>query len=475
MKAWGLTLRLFLYMLPGLMEPTINQLPGSRTEIKFFVSPEEAKPYIEETVREMSENRPIPGFRPGKAPYDEIKKVVGEMEIWQYALEKIVRAWFVKTVLQNNIETVGSPEVAVDQLVPGQEIRFTCTVGIMPKLQKLEEVSEPFVEVKEKEVKDTEVQAAIEDLRKMRREEVIKVGAGTKEDLMALDMEMKKDGVALEGGTAKNYRVYLYEDHYIPKFTEQLLGLKKGDKKTFTLPFPESHYQKAYAGKDVDFEIDVKDVYEVKLPEVNDDFAKSLGVESAEKLRSLIKKNLDMENRHHAMEAAEIELLETLVKKSSFTEVPELLINDEVRRMFGELSADIENRGGRIEDYLSSMKKTADQIKLDMIPQAISRIQTALFIREIAKKNNIEVKQEELDAEIDRLISIAPDKETKERVSSVEYRDYVGTVMRNRKTLEFLKEKGIKNYIEIAKKLHEDEPAHEHEHVHGPECEHDHE
>lgn len=467
-----MTLSLFLSTVPGLMEPTINQLPGSRTEIKFFVSPEEAKSYIDEVVRELSENRPIPGFRPGKAPYEEIKKAVGEMEIWQHALEKIVRAWFVKTVLQNNIETVGSPEVAVDQLVPGQEIKFTCTVAVMPKIQKLEEVSESFVEIKEKEVKDSEVQAAIQDLRKMRREEVIKAGESTRDDMLSIDLEMKKDGVVLEGGVARDYRIHLNEDHYIPKFADQLLGLKKGDKKTFTLPFPESHYQKAYAGKDVDFSVDVKDVYEIKLPEINDEFAKGLGVESEQKLRELIKKNLIQENSHRAMEAAEIELLETLVKKSSFTEIPELLTKDEVRRMFEELRADIENRGGRIEDYLSSMKKSADQIKLDMVPQAMSRIQTALFIRETAKKNNIEIPQEELDAEIDRLISISPDKETKDRVSSVEYRDYVGTVMRNRKTLEFLKEKGIKNYAEVTKKIKEESGA---GHVHGPECNHDHE
>jgi len=468
------------------MDPIITRLPGSKAEMKFTVSVAEAQPYVDKAAEDISAKRTIPGFRPGKAPYAEIKKAVGEMAIWEAALEAVVRSWFVKTVLQQEMETVGSPEIAVDQLAPGQDMKFTCTVALMPKIQKAEACDKAFVEPNIKEAKDEDVEKAIEDIRKMRHEEVVTEQAATKDHMVIVDLVMKKDNVILEGGTAKDYRVYLAEEHYIPKFSEQLLGLKRGDQRTFVLQFPKEHYQKLYAGKDVDFEVNVKDVYEIKLPEVTDEFAKSLGVENAQALRDLLKKNMRTENERHAMEKAEIELLETLVSKSSFTETPEILIKEEARRMVEELKRDVENRRGRMEDYLSSIKKNMDQLRLDFIPQAIKRVQTSLYIRHTAKENKLEVTDAELDAEIDRLLEAAKDqnKDVRDQIASPEYRDYVQTVMRNRKALEFLKEKGIKDYRQIMDKFRqEEEEAHQgHDqpgaqapegHIHGPDCHHE--
>ena len=453
------------------MDTIINELPGSKVELKFTVSVEEAQPYLDKAVEELGAQKAIPGFRPGKAPYEEIKKAVGEMTIWQHALEKIVRAKYVSTVLEKKFDTIGSPEVAVDQLTPGQEMKFSCTVSVMPKLTNAEELKDAFVEMKVKEVKDSDIEGAIAELQKMRRQEVVSEDPAKSDGMVLVDLEMKKDGVLLEGGQAKDYKIYLNENHYIPKLTEQLVGLKKGDNKTFKLPFPEDHYQKIYAGKDIDFEVNVKEVYEIKLPEVNDEFAKSLGVESVQALKDLLQKNISIEHERKAMEVAEIELLETLVDKSNFTEVPELLIKEEIRRMYAELQNDIERQGGRMDDYLSGIKKTADELRLDMVPQAIKRVQTAVYIKHVATENKIDVPDTEIDQEIDRLLTMAPDKESKERLASPEYRDYVYAMMRNRKTLEFLKDKGIKDYKQALEKFaKQDEGS---GHVHGPDCNHE--
>ena len=462
------------------MEIIFNELPGSKVELKFTVAPAEAKPYIDKVVEEISIGKQIPGFRPGKAPYAEVVKVAGgEMQVWQMAFERVVRAFYVKTVLEKGLETIGSPEVAVDQLTPGQDIKFTCTVAVMPTIIKSENIEIPFVELRIKEIKDADVEEGVQELRKMRRQEVVTDETADKDGLIIVDLEMKKDGVVLEGGVAKEYKIYLNEDHYIPKLTEQLIGMKKGEHKTFTLPFPKEHYQKAYAGKDVDFDVDVKEVYKVVLPEANDEFAKTLGVDSIQALRDLLRYNLTSENERKALDVAEVELLETLVKKSSFTEVPEILIKEEVRRIFEEIRRDVENRGGRMEDYLSSLKKSPDEMRLELIPQAIKRVQTAIYIRNAAKENGVEISDKELDEEIDRILSRVDDKETRDHVSSPDYRDYVATMMRNRKTLEILKEKGIKNYKVMIEKFVKEESEHAHnqhgynKHEHGPDCKHE--
>ncbi len=424
-------------------EPIIKPLDKSLVELKFIITPDEAQPYLDQAATDLQQAKPIPGFRPGKAPYEEVKKVFGEMRIWETALERVVRARYVQAVLENKIESIGSPAISVEQLVPGQDIKFTVTAPVMPLVLSLMNYDKPLVTKKKQEATPADVEEALEDLRKMRRKEVIADKAVGKDDLAVIDLEMKKDGVIVEGGTANGYRIYMNETHYIPGFTEQIMGLKKGDVKTFELTFPAEHYQKHLAGQPISFTATVQDVYELTLPELNDGFAQELGLDTLEKLRELLTGNLKKEKEQKADEAAEIDLLEKIVGGSKFSEIPELLINEEVRRMFSELEENAERQGMDMKDYLSQLKKSSDELKLDMVPQAIRRVQTAVLIKEVAKKENVVVDEKELDAEIDRILGGVKDQETRDRVSSPEYRDYVAIQMRNRRALEALKKKAI--------------------------------
>lgn len=426
-------------------EPVIKNLPKSRVELNFIVTAEEAQPYLEQAVNEISTARPIKGFRPGKASYNDVKQAYGEMLIWETALERIVRASYVKAVLDQNIETVGSPEISVQKLVPNQPIEFTTIATVMPRVVTLMDYSNPVITKKNRSVTEKDVDAAIDDLRKMRRIETAVDRAALKEDAALIDLEIKKGGVPVEGGSTHDYKVHLNEAHYIPGFAEKLVGTKKGDVKTFELEFPKEHYNKLLAGQNVEFVATVKDIFEMRLPEPNDEFAKGLGTESYTALRELLQKNLQQEQDRKSSEAAEIELLEKLTDGSTFTEVPELLLNEEVRRMYAELQHNAERQGMRMEDYLSNLKKTADQIRLDFVPQAIRRIQTAVLIKEIGKRENVNVTEQEVEAEQDRIIDSLPadDKETRSRVASPEYRDYIAVQMKNRKIVEALKAKAM--------------------------------
>ena len=428
-------------------EPVINHLPHSQVEIKFSVSPEEAQPYLDQAVQDITTNKPLKGFRPGKASYNDVKNAYGEMAIWQAAAERIVRAFYVKTILAQNIDTIGSPEVSVEKLVPGQAIEFTTTANVMPQVTNLMEYGQPLVTHKKKTVSSKEVDAAIEELRRMRRTEVAVDRAATKEDAVMIDLEIKKDNVPVEGGNANDYKVYLNEPQYIPGFADKLVGAKKGEVKTFELEFPKDHYNKMLAGNTIEFVATIKDVFEMQPPELNDEFASSVGATSVEDLKAKLLENLQLEQNQKTSEAAEIELLEKLIKGSRFTEVPELLVNEEVRRMYAELQHNAEAQGMKMEDYLASLKKSSDEIKLDFVPRAIERIQTAVLIKEIGNREKVEVDEAEVEKEQDRLLdSLAPsDKETRTRVASPEYKDYIAAQMKNRKVLEALKAKAIKS------------------------------
>ncbi|MDO8583829.1 MAG: trigger factor, partial [bacterium] len=215
-----------------MQEPIITELPKAQTKLEFTISPEEAKPYLEEAVKDLTTAKPLPGFRPGKATYEDVKRAYGEMKIWETALERIVRAFYVRTVLEKEIDTVGSPEIAVEQLVPGQDIKFSATAPVSPRITKLADISACKVKPKDVAITDQQVTDAIGEMQKMRRTEARVERSATMEDLVLIDLEMKKDHVVLDGGTGKDYRVFLGEEHYIPGFTKELEGIKAGDERT---------------------------------------------------------------------------------------------------------------------------------------------------------------------------------------------------------------------------------------------------
>lgn len=424
----------------------VTTLPKSEVKLEFTVSPEEAEPYLEEAVKDLSKNRPMPGFRPGRVPLAEAKRVYGEMAIYEAALERIVRALYVQAILEKELNTVGSPSVSVEKLTPGNPIKFTVIAPTEPIVTKMPDLAVCKVEKKDAEVTEKHLEDALQEMRKMRRAEAVVDRPATLEDLVIIDLNMHKDHVAVEGGSGQNYRVYLNEDQYIPGFSNELVGIKKDEERVFTLPFPKEHFQKHLAGQNIQFTAKAKDVYELKTPDLDDAFAKSIGLESVEQLKTKLRENMQLEFTQKAEEAAEIALLEKLVDASSFSEVPELLVNEEVRRMIAELQQSIEQQGMKWEEYLSSIKKDGNALKMDFVPQAMRRVRTAVLVKAFSKEAKIEIDEKDVDAEIDHILETVreSDAETRERVVSPEYREYVTIQMRNRKTIQWLKAQCVK-------------------------------
>lgn len=439
---------MFFRTLRLLPMPSIKRvdLPKSEVKLEFEVGYEEVKAYLDEAAREMSTARPLPGFRPGKAGFEDVKRVYGEMKILETALERIVRAFYAKAILDESLDVVGSPNISVDQLTPGQAIKFTVTAPLEPKVVTMPDLSMCQITKEIKEIGEKELNDALEEMRKMRRNEVRVDRPATLEDLVVIDVSMMRDGVVVEGGTGRDYRIYLSEPHYIPGFAKELEGIKEGEERSFKLPFPAEHYQKHLAGKEIDFTAKATGVFEMQLPEVNDEFAKGVGLQNMEELRGRLKENLLLEEKRRREEASEVEMLEKLIDATKFTEVPEVLVTDETRRMMDELQHGVEEQGMKWEDYLSSIKKTRDELRLDMTTQAIRRVKTAVLVKAFAKQQGVTISEEDLDKETDEILSRVreSDKETRERIVSPEYRQYIAIQLRNRKTLEWLRKECVR-------------------------------
>ena len=420
---------------------TVSRLPGSEVKLEIVVEPSEYSAYLEEGAKNLSQQRPIPGFRPGHLPLTEAKRHFGDMAILEASLERIIRAFYVKALLSEGVNAVGSPTINIDKMSADQPLHFHAIVPVEPAVKRLADFSTCAVTQKAAAATDEQVDEVLTQMRKMRRIETVVDRASTNEDVVTIDVEMKKDGVIIEGGTGTGYKVYLSEPHYLPSFTEQLLNVKAGDEKTFTITFPDDHYQKHLAGQTIDVEAKISTVHEMTLPEVTDEFAKGVGLETATELQAKLRENLTLEAEQKSMESAEIEMIEKLIDGSEIEDAPELLINEEVRRMLAEMRHSAEEQGMKWEDYLTSLKKSQDDLRLELVPQAIKRIKTAVLIKHVAKTNAIDIPTEAIDAEIDRILGTlrADDKDTREHVSSADYRDYVHAMLRNRKTIEWLK------------------------------------
>lgn len=427
------------------MQSTLKTLPKGLVELTIEVSLEEMQPQLEVAVQDLTKNNPIKGFRPGKAPYEIVKQSLSEMAIYETALPSVVRKNYVKAIMEAKVLAYGEPNIEVVKLVPGNPIVFKAIVPVVPKVTTLANLEKIKVGPKPITVEEKQVDAMVKELQRMQTRENKVERALAQHDKVVVDMDLSIENVPVEGGQARNHGIYLDEEYYIPGLKEQLIGLKSGDKKSFTLPFAKDHYQKNLAGKDVKFDVTVKDVLELTPPEANDEFAKTVGQESMPKLREILKKNLTDEAGDKERQRQEIEILEKLAEGSKFEEIPEVILNQEVGRMLEELRQSIMERGLEFDAYLSSLKKTIEDLKLDFVPQAIKRIKSALVIREFANQEKIEVSDTDLLKEVEVLLNrYSHDVDSQNRIRSEEYQDYLRTSLRNQKTLQKLREKIVK-------------------------------
>lgn len=423
---------------------TLKKLDKSQIELTVTVPSNDYEKHLPTAAIRLSERGAVKGFRPGHVPYDVMKREVGEMAILQEALEKIVQESFYNAITSEKLDTIGMPKIAIEKIAPGNDIVYKATVALLPKVT-LPDFSKISVTRKLAPVTDEQMNEVIGNLAKMQAKEVLKNANANESDKVIIDMDMLLDNVPVEGGQAKGYGVYLSEDHYIPGFNKELVGLKKDDTKEFQLQFPDTHYQKHLAGKKVTFKVKVNDVFDRQFPEANDEFAKALGQESMEKLKELLRNNLGTEAEKKADEKAEIEMLDALIDGATFDEIPEVLIDAERQKMFYELQRDLERAGIPLEKYLEDLKKTEEEIFNDFKDRAIRRAKAALLSRHVAHENNITIADSDVDAEIKMMEDVYKDNpEYLENLKKPEVRDSIRTMLQNKKVIQWLKEKMVK-------------------------------
>jgi len=416
-----------------------KDLEKSQIELNVELTYEEFEPYIKKGTAKVSKEVKIEGFRPGKASFDVLKQKIGEMSILEESARIAINATLGKVIEENvDGQPVGQPQVDITKIAPNNPLAYKVVLALLPKVTlgdyKTVKVKKKKIEVSEEEIKKT-----VDDLRDYRAKEAITESEAKDGDKLLVDINMFLDNVPIEGGQNKGVAVILGKNYVVPGFDKELVGLKKGNEKKFSLPYPKDHHMKNLANKMVEFKIKVKEVYSRELPELNDELAKGFGFKNAEDFKNDVKKSLVSQQEKKNAQQQEKEMLEELINRMKFTDIPELLINHEADSMISELEQSVNSQGGKFDDYLQSLNKTKEQIKFDMMPEAVKRVKVSLLLKEIGAAEKIEIKPEELAEHIKLMkTQYKDDAKISERLDSPEYKRYVSNMLMSRKTIEKL-------------------------------------
>jgi trigger factor len=421
-------------------------LPKSQIELTIELSADEFRPYILRGAENVSREVKIEGFRPGKVPYEVLKNKIGEMTILEEAARLAINKTIDQAMAENIKEEVaGQPQVNITKLAPDNPLEYKVVLAVLPEI-KLGDYKSAKVKMEKMEIRDEEVLKTIEYLSEAQAKEVIVDRAIKDGDKAVVDIEMFLDNVPVEGGQGKGAAVIIGKDFVVPGFDKNLINAKKNDVRDFKLPYPEDHHMKNLAGKMVDFKVKIIEVYERQLPALDDHFSHSFGLKNFDGLKENIKKSMGEEKKVKAEQKAEIEIMDKIIEKTKFSDIPETLIKHEAETMMFELKADIERQGGKLEDYLMSAKKTREQAILDFMPAAVKRVKSALAIREISKVEKIEVSEKEIEEKIEELLKQYKGYEKVEsRIKEHGYRGYLKNILTNRKVVEKLREWNVEN------------------------------
>lgn len=423
------------------MNITKKDLGKSQIELTVELTAEEFKPYVLRGAQKVSEEVKIEGFRPGKAPYEILKNKIGEMTILEEGAKLAVDKTLAKAIKENIVgQIVGQPWINITKLAPDNPLEYKAVITLLPEV-KLGSYKNLKIKEAQTEVKDQEVEKLIFELRERRGSEVISESAVKAGDRVIMDIEIFIDKIPVEGGQGKGAGIIIGKNYIIPGFDKKIVGAKKGDTREFSLPYPADYHDKNLAGKMAEFKVKVKEIYNRILPEVNQDFAKGFGVASVEKLTSNIKKSLQAEKQHQEEQKSEVAMLDKIISQSKFGDIPEILIKHEAEVMMSELEYNVKSQGAKFEDYLTHLKKTREQIMLDLMPDAVTRVKVSLVIREVGNLEKIQAPEHDIDKAIEDILQqYKGNKTVEDRINGQAYRDYAANNLTSKKVVEKLRE-----------------------------------
>ena len=431
------------------MTATWEKKEGNEGVLTVTVPAEKVNKALDQAFKKVVKQINVPGFRKGKVPRQIFEQRFGVEALYQDAVDILLPEAYGEAIDETGINPVAQPEVSVTQIEKGKDFIFDATVTVEPEV-KLGDYKGLEIEKQETELSDEELQESIDHSLSHLAEMVVKEdGAVENGDTVNIDFSGSVDGEEFDGGQAEGYDLEIGSGSFIPGFEEQIEGMKTGDEKDVVVTFPEEYHAEELAGKEATFKTKVNEIKFKDVPELNDEIANELDsdAENVDEYKENLRKRLSEQKATEAENTEKEEAINKATENASI-DIPEAMINTELDRMIQEFGQRIQQQGLDLQTYYQISGQNEEQLRDQMKDDAEQRVKTNLTLTAIADEENIEVSDEDIDKELEKMseqfnISVEDIK------STLGNTDIVKNDVRIQKVIDLLRDNA--KYVEATK------------------------
>lgn len=418
-----------------------KEVEKNKFEYTIVVPADMIKQCHDKAVESLGRNAKVPGFRKGHVPMEVLERAIDPARVADVEINEAVNATLVELIEKEDIQPLDQPVINLTKYVPNQTIEYTATIEVVPPV-KLADVKKLETKRPEVKVADKEVNEVIERLRTNAAEKTAVDRAAKKGDEVIIDFTGLLNGKEFAGGKAKDYELKLGSGAFIPGFEEGIEGHKVGEEFDVNVTFPEEYGAKELAGQKSVFKVKLNKVNELKLPELNDEFAKGIAPDfkSMDDLKKDVRKNLEQSQEAENRQKFEDDLLSELAEKSN-VDIPEVLVKDQLPQMEQQFTQGLMYRGLDLDGYLSQKGMTKEEWeKKELRPAAEKRVRNSLVISQFAKDNHIEVTAEEIKGYRDKILDRYTNENIRKQFETPEYTRQIAQQLATEKAMAKLVE-----------------------------------
>jgi len=422
------------------MRTYIEKLKNSEIKLTIELNEKDLSLYTREAEEILSNLLHVDGFRKGKVPPEIALKKVEKNSIKEKALDIALKRSFAKALKQEKIDLIDASEMKITKNNPGN-LTYEILLLVFPEII-LGDYRDVEVERKSPVATEQEINNALHYIQKSRAQLKDSDSPIQKGNRVEIDFEIKHKGKQITGGKSENHPLIVGDEKFVPGFEDKLIGAKKGDKKSFSLQVPDDYYQKSIAGNKLDFNVKIKRVQRVILPELNSEFTKMLGsFKDIDALRRNIAEGITMEKEAKEKERIRLAILDKIVKNTQI-EIPPKLVKRQLDLMLRNFDENLHRQGLELGLYLAQIKKTQEDLRKEWYEQAVKQVKTSFIIKEIGKKEGITIGNDEVKLAVNNILrKFNSIKEAQENMDLGEFEDRIRTNLFNDKIIDFLEKK----------------------------------
>jgi trigger factor len=383
------------------MNSTLNKIQDGQIEATIELGKEDLDAFVNKAEKLLGQEFETKGFRKGKVPNDILRKELGAERILETALEIAVRESLASVIEKESLDVLDTSGLDIKENSP-QKLVYKVLLTTYPQIS-IADLGDLKIQKREQEITEEETVKALDSIRSNRAKYSDKEGKAEKGDRVEVDFEVSSEGKVIDEGVSKNHPLIIGNGGFIPGFEDNLVGMGKGESKSFSLIAPTDYYAKDIAGKKLDFKVQMVDIKKVEKPEVDEEFLASLGsFTSLEELKGSIKDNLKRGKEEKEKQRIRLEILGAIIEKSKI-KPPVNMVDRQLEIMIQNFDEELHASGLELGPYLTHISKTIDDLKKDWRKNAERQVQIALILHKVAKDNNFLIDDAELDLSVNQV------------------------------------------------------------------------